>query len=150
MSGPSGENTKASKIERILSRQAATDLHLSNIAALMRLNHDTDTATIKMLTATNEKLVAANLKLIATNRLLATVAQSLEGQLNRLRKYVGSILFKRRQLMAGTASLNDVRVPTLEPAWGGKSRLYDQVCRLDLLKPSPEATLADVPGRFRR
>lgn len=109
MSGPSGENTKASKIERILSRQAEADLQLSNIVTLMRLNHETDTATIKRLTA-----VIQSQEEQLTRQ---------EGQLDRIRKYVGSILFKRRQLMAGTAS----RIPTLhdaqEPKWGGKSGL---------------------------
>jgi DNA-binding transcriptional MerR regulator len=104
MSGPSGENTKASKIERILTRQRELDVLLSNIAALMRLNRETDTETIAMLTA----VVKSQEEQL--NR--------QEGQLDRIRKYVGSILFKRRQLMV--ASLN--RIPVLndaqEPKWG--------------------------------
>jgi hypothetical protein len=120
MSGPSGENTKANKIDRILSRQAEADLQLLNVFTLMRLNHETDTATIAEQAAIIKKLTAANLELTATNTLLATVAQSLEAQLNRLRKYVGSILFKRRQLMAGTLNRIPVLHDAQEPKWGGR------------------------------
>jgi hypothetical protein len=116
----SGENTKASKIDRILTRQAETNLSLSNIAALMRLNRETDTQTIAEQAVTIKKLTAANLELTATNKLLSTVSQSLEAQLNTLRRYVGSVLFRRRQIQAGTASLNDARIPTLEHKWGSR------------------------------
>lgn len=108
MSGPSGANTKANKIDRILSRQAEADLQLSNVVALMRLNHETDTATIKRLTA-----VIQSQEEQLTRQ---------EGQLDRIRKYVGSVLFKRRQMQAlGTSELK--RIPTLEPAWGGNTGL---------------------------
>jgi len=113
MSGPSGQNSKANKIDRILSRQAEADLQLSNIYALMRLNRETDTLVIAEQAAIIKKLAA--------------VVQSQEEQLNRqerqldrIRKYVGSVLFKRRQIMAGTASLHDGRIPTLEPKWGAR------------------------------
>lgn len=90
----SGSNTKAQKIDRILSRQAETDQQLSNIFALLRLNHETDQATIKMLTAT---------------------ASSLEAENKRLRKYLGSVLFARRQ--------REAAIPTLEPAFGNRQPL---------------------------
>lgn len=113
-------NTKPAKIERIRVTQLEHGAYFEDLFALLRLNHKTDTATIAKQAAIIEKLTAANIELTATNTLLATVAQSLEAQLNRLRKYVGSILFKRRQLMAGT--LKDARIPVLhdmqEPKWG--------------------------------
>lgn len=126
----SGENTKAQKIDRILQRQLILNRNELAIVESLKEFHKIDRATIALQAATIEKLTAANLELTATNTLLATVAQSQEeqlnrqeGQLDRIRKYVGSILFKRRQLMAGTAS----RIPTLhdaqEPKWGGKSGL---------------------------
>lgn len=118
----SSANTKASKIARVRVTQLEHGAYFEDLFALMRLNHKTDTATIAEQAAIIEKLTAANLELTATNTLLATVAQSLEAQLNRLRKYVGSILFKRRQFMAGT--LKDVRIPVLhdaqEPKWGNR------------------------------
>lgn len=104
MSGPSGENTKASKIDRILTRQGQANTDIENIYALIRLGHEKDTATIEQLTA--------------TNALLADVAYRLEAENARLRKYLGSVLFKRRQLMAGTASLSDVC--RQEPKWGNR------------------------------
>lgn len=111
----SGENTKASKIARIRETQLEHGAHFENLFALMRLNRETDTQTIAAQAATIKNLTAANLELTATNNLLSTVARSLEAQLNTLRRYVGSVLFRRRQIQAGTASLNDARIPTLEP-----------------------------------
>jgi hypothetical protein len=80
----SGINTKASKIDRILSRQLGMEKDLENIFALMRLNHQTDQATIKLLTETARRLEAENA---------------------RLRKYLGSVLFARRQ--------REMQIPTL-------------------------------------
>lgn len=121
MSGPSGKNTKASKIDRVLARQVATDARLDSIdgvakatlrridrmfaqqtaidsnlinaEATLRLNHETDQAQIKRLTDSVERL---------TNSLkLATeTAHRLEAENDRLRKYLGSVLFARRQLEA--------------------------------------------------
>jgi hypothetical protein len=73
----SGSNTKSSKIERILARQVAIDGHLTNIFAVMRQSHETDRATIRMLTETAHRLEAENA---------------------RLRKYLGSVLFQRRKV----------------------------------------------------
>lgn len=87
----SGTNTKAQKIDRILIRQRELDVLLTNIAALMRLNRETDTETIAMLTA----VVKSQEEQL--NR--------QEGQLDRLRKYLGSELFKRRQ--------REMQIPTL-------------------------------------
>lgn len=80
----SGPNTKASKVDRILARQVAIDGHLTNIFAVMRQSHETDRVTIKLLTETAARLEAENA---------------------RLRKYLGSVLFERRQ--------RDAQIPTL-------------------------------------
>lgn len=87
----SGTNTKANKIDRLLARQISMDEDLTNIFSLIRLGHETDQETIRKLTA--------------TNTLLAEVAHSLEAENSKLRKYLGSELFARRQ--------RDVQIPTL-------------------------------------
>jgi hypothetical protein len=110
----SGTNTKANKIDRILSRQAESNEDIENIYALIRLGHETDQATIKMLTATAHRLEAEN----------AT-----------LRKYLGSILFQRRKVESiptlepqcscatgvckNRPGCRHRIYPTLEPKWGG-------------------------------
>lgn len=77
-------NTKASKLERILKR-------VTEIAA--------KTETVEELTATNQ--------------MLAATTRSLEAESARLRKYLGSILFARRQ---ASAQLNAAE-ERLEPYW---------------------------------
>lgn len=73
----SGVNTKDSKLSRILARQVESNEDIQNIFALIRLGHETDLATIKLLTETAHRLEAEN----------AT-----------LRKYLGSVLFQRRKV----------------------------------------------------
>jgi hypothetical protein len=83
----SGVNTKASKIDRILQRQSADTQLLIDIS-------EQQVATIALLTG---------------------VADRLEAENARLRKYLGSVLFKRRRL----ESASDV-AQLLEPRWGGR------------------------------
>jgi hypothetical protein len=101
----SGQNTKDSKINRVISRQLVINDELVKVFALLRLNHETDTATIKLLTDTAERL--SNSLALATE-----TAHRLEAQNERLRKYLGSALFARRQ--------REMQIPTLEPRWGGR------------------------------
>ena len=83
----SGPNTKASKIDRILSRQNQANDFLECLLNSLRETHIADQATIKLLSETANRLEAENAK---------------------LRKYLGSVLFARRKLEALTA------IPTLQ------------------------------------
>lgn len=83
------DNTKASKIDRILVRQG--EAHDRELVA-----HD---------------LLQTIFRQQATVDLLTKTAHSLEAENQRLRKYLGSILFARRRLQA-------LELPTLEPKWG--------------------------------
>jgi hypothetical protein len=94
----SGVNTKESKIARIRVTQLEHEAHFENIFALMRLNRETDTATIAAQAKTIKMLTE-------TNRIATDFAQSLETENSKLRKYLGSELFARRQ--------RDVQIPTL-------------------------------------
>lgn len=94
----SGVNTKESKIARIRVTQLEHEAHFENIFALMRLNRETDTATIAAQARTIKMLTE-------TNRIATDFAQSLETDNSKLRKYLGSELFARRQ--------RDVQIPTL-------------------------------------
>lgn len=75
-------NTKASKIDRLLSRQADANTVLVNIYTEVRDGRVFDQATIKILRA---------------------AVASLEDDNKRLRKYLGSVLFHRRQLAVSNA-----------------------------------------------
>lgn len=88
----SGVNTKASKINRVLSRQLTINDELADIFAAVRKMHEVDQTTIQMLTSTAHRLEAENA---------------------RLRKYLGSVLFERRQ--------REMQIPTLEPSWGNRA-----------------------------
>lgn len=84
------------KLERIFSSQASTDKSLVNIEATLRLNHETDQATITRLTDSVERF--SNSFKLATE-----TADRLEVENDRLREYFGSVLFQRRQ---GEASVD--------------------------------------------
>lgn len=75
-------NTKEAKIDRILRRQGAANETLNDI-------RDQAVATIAMLTG---------------------VVESLEDENKRLRKYLGSVLFQRREAQ--------VAAERQEPRWG--------------------------------
>lgn len=77
----SGPNTKASKVERALRRVAELP---DQYEAIERLSN-----SLKLATETAHRLEAENAK---------------------LRRYLGSELFKRRQ--------REMQIPTLEPKWG--------------------------------
>lgn len=111
----SGTNTKANKIDRLLARQISMDEDLTNIFSLIRLGHETDQETIRKLTA--------------TNTLLAEVAHSLEAENSKLRKYLGSELFARRQ--------RDVQIPTLGLCYcpPGTCRGDKENCRHPAIEP---------------
>jgi len=79
------------KIDRTYRRQLLADRRLGSIEAALRLNHETDVSTIAMLTASN---------------------QSLEQDNQKLRRYLGKMLFERRQ---GIPTAN-IPVPTLTHA----------------------------------
>lgn len=81
----SAPNTRASKIERLLKR-------VSDIDVSMKARHELE-ATIKTLSTTNQMLTAT--------------AQSLEADNSRLRKYLGSVLFQRRQAQVAKAFIAD-------------------------------------------
>jgi hypothetical protein len=85
----SAPNTKSSKIDRLLTRQTSANTILGSIYAEVRDGRETDKATIKMLSA---------------------AVASLEDDNRRLRKYLGSVLFHRRQLMVSDA---DQATPSL-------------------------------------
>lgn len=76
----SGVNTKASKVDRILSRQAEMDKYFRGfhecLLGSLRMTHEVDTSTIKMLTETAHRLEAEN---------------------QRLRKYLGKLIVERRE-----------------------------------------------------
>jgi regulator of replication initiation timing len=94
MSGPSGANTKDSKINRILQRvNTLTDMHQIQI--------DNEQETIATQQSSIERL---------TNSLhLSTeMNQRLEAENARLRRYLGSELFKRRQADAAIPTLDTV------------------------------------------
>lgn len=82
-------NTKASKMERLLKR-------VSDIDVSMKARHELE-ATIKMLSTTNQMLTAT--------------AQSLEADNSRLRKYLGSVLFQRRQAQVAAEPVFDTTQP---------------------------------------
>jgi len=97
----SGQNSKSSKIERILTR-------VNVLADMHQLQIDHEQGTIADQQRSIEEL---------TNSLkLATeTAHRLEAENARLRKYLGSVLFKRRRL----ESASDV-AQRLEPKWGAR------------------------------
>lgn len=96
----SGVNTKAQKIDRILSR--LTELGVA------QLNIDELVQTIFRQQGTVDRL--SNSLKLATE-----TANRLEAESSRLRKYLGGELFKRRQ--------RDMQIPTLEPQWGNSGTL---------------------------
>lgn len=89
----SGQNTKDSKINRVLNRQIELNKYLDNIFALLRLNHETDQAAITSLSN--------------SLKLSTEVNHRLEAENGRLRKYLGSVLFERRK--------REMQIPTLQP-----------------------------------
>ena len=104
----SGANTKDSKINRLLNRQIEAD----RVASERYYNVE------KVFLDIIEKQEKTIAQLTATNTLFATTAHNLEAENAGLRKYLGSVLFKRRRLES--ASDVDNRIPTLEPRWGNR------------------------------
>ena len=85
----SGQNTRASKIDRLLSRQIDMERKYNLDFAIMRLQREAQDNTVKLLTETAHRLEAENA---------------------RLRKYLGSVLFERRK--------RDMQIPTLSTQEG--------------------------------
>ena len=110
----SGSNTKASKIDRVLSRQGEHGEKLDGIGNLWAAAHTKLRVMDERFTAMADRLnsrmdslldnwtaiVAQQQVLDATNRMLTAHAASLEDENKRLRKYLGSALFQRRQAEA--------------------------------------------------
>lgn len=91
----SGSNTKAQKIDRILQRQIEAD----------RVGGERYYNLEKVFLDIIDKQQKNIEELTATNTLFATTAHRLDAENARLRKYLGSELFKRRQ--------REMQIPTV-------------------------------------
>lgn len=107
----SGANTKAQKIDRIRQSQIKAE----------KVGDDRYYNIEKVFLDIIEKQEAAIAQLTATNNVLANTASGALAEVEKLRKYLGGELFKRRQ--ADAANLFNqtfpfLAIPTLEPNWG--------------------------------
>jgi uncharacterized protein YicC (UPF0701 family) len=136
----SAPNTKASKIDRLLSRQVTRE-HLREILVEIlraelqelinsiceegRLKHAWLVNHIRAIEDKLEHLPDAAQQ-AATIKVLSGTVQSLEAENKRLRKYLGSVLLQRRQ------------GEQLEPRWGGRGAAKPR-------EPRPANAYADNP-----
>jgi cell shape-determining protein MreC len=91
------ENTKASKVGRILTRQISMDGKLD-----LLIDHVGERASAEFFAAL-DRLESQD----ATIKVLSGTVQSLEAENARLREYLGSVLFRRRQVQAANAYMGN-------------------------------------------